>query len=76
MIPLKNPECGFRFKGQAVGVAGRITAPSCETIDVQASVALPEIGGHGTAEVTSFYDNKYIRFDRGRSVVTGNVAVE
>lgn len=73
---MKNPERGFRFKGQAVGVAGRITAPSCETIDVQASVALPDIGGYGTAEVTSFYDNKYVRFDRARSVVTGTCPAE
>jgi len=64
-------EAGFRFKGQAYGVSGRITSPVAEVIDVQAKAVLPESGGYGTSHVTNFHSNKYIRFDHAHAVVDG-----
>ena len=44
----------FRYHAFTSGVSGRITQPFDEIIPVQASVALPEAGGFGTASVDRF----------------------
>jgi hypothetical protein len=62
----------FRFHGFAIGVAGQITQPYSELIEVQAATALPAIGGHGTASVSRFKRRDILQFDRAFTSVTGS----
>jgi hypothetical protein len=54
-----------------VGVAGRITDPFDEIIEIQAATALPGIGGHGTARSSHFRHRDVVRFDHAHSEVIG-----
>lgn len=62
----------FRYHGHAVGVGGRIDHPFHEFIEIQAASALPEIGGHGSAESSNFKYRDIVRFDHARTEVTGS----
>ena len=62
----------FRFHGHAIGAGGRINHPFHEFVDIQAASALPEIGGHGSAESSNFRYRDIIRFDHARTEVTGS----
>lgn len=62
----------FRFHGQAIAAGGRIHHPFHEFIETQAASALPEIGGHGSAESSKFRYRDILRFDHARTEVTGS----
>ena len=62
----------FRFHGYAIGVAGQITQPFLETIEVQAATVLPAIGGRGTARVADFERRDLLRFHLAESEVSGS----
>lgn len=62
----------FRFHGQAIAAGGRIHHPFHEFIEIQAASALPEIGGHGSAQSSNFRYRDILRFDHARTEVTGS----
>ena len=62
----------FSFKGLALAAAGQITYPFVDTIEVQASSALPEIGGYGSANAIDFRYRDLIRFDLAHTHVIGS----
>jgi hypothetical protein len=62
----------FSFKGLALAAAGQITSPFFDTIEVQASSALPEIGGYGSAKAVDFRYRDLIRFDVAHTHVIGS----
>ena len=62
---------GFRFQGSAFGVAGRITIPFQELIEVQAASVLPSIGGYSSARVANFRYRDLLSFEAAQTVVTG-----
>jgi hypothetical protein len=61
----------FHFRGYAIGAAGRVGNPFSEIVEVQAAMALPHIGGHGTARSAAFKHRDIVRFDLAHSEVTG-----
>lgn len=61
----------YRFHGHAIAAGGRINHPFHEFIEIQAALALPEIGGHGTAHASDFRYRDILRFDRAYTEVTG-----
>ena len=61
----------FRFHGHAIGAGGRINHPFQEFINIQAASALPEIGGHGTAESSNFRFRDILHFKHASTEVTG-----
>lgn len=61
----------FRFHSNAVAASGTIREPFCDTIPVQGSVALPEMGGYGSAHVQSFDYRHMISFREARTHVIG-----
>lgn len=63
---------GFRFQASAIGAAGHITVPFREQIQVQASCALPEIGGYGSAISRDFRYREILKFEVAHSEVTGS----
>src|SRR5580704_12595377 len=62
----------FRFKGNAIGVGGHISAPFNETIEIQAASALPDIGGYGSATSVDFRHRGILSFRRANSEVFGS----
>lgn len=62
----------FRFHGYAIGIAGQLTQPYSELIEVQGSTVLPAIGGHGTAHVSGFRRRDLLQFERLSTSVTGS----
>ncbi len=61
----------FHFQGHAIGAGGNLVKPHCENIEIQASSALPEIGGYGAARSTAFRHRDILHFDLANSEVTG-----
>jgi hypothetical protein len=61
----------YRFHGQAIGAGGRIDHPFHEFIDIQAALALPEIGGHGASHSHDFRYRDVLRFKHAYTEVTG-----
>jgi len=61
----------YRFHGQAIAAGGRINHPFHEFIEIQAALALPEIGGHGTAHSHDFRYRDILRFKHAYTEVTG-----
>jgi hypothetical protein len=61
----------FRFHGDAVGAAGRITNPYEDVIPAQASAALPEVGGVARAQAGRFDYHGILRFEEARAELTG-----
>jgi hypothetical protein len=61
----------FQYNASAVGVGGRIDLPFTEIIPIQASSALPETGGFGTARVDRFHFREIFSFHAAASVVSG-----
>ncbi len=62
----------FQYHAQAVGVSGRIVAPVDPINTVQASAALPESGGFGTARTDNFSFQGVVSFAAAYSVVAGS----
>jgi hypothetical protein len=62
----------YRFHGYAIGAAGRLERPFADLIEVQASVALPQIGGRASARSAAFQYRDLIRFDVAHTQVTGS----
>jgi hypothetical protein len=61
----------FRFHGHAIAAGGRIEHPFHEFVEIQAASALPEIGGHGSAQSSDFRYRDILRFDHAQTEVTG-----
>jgi hypothetical protein len=64
----------FSFKGLAIGAAGQFSNPFVDTIEAQATSALHEIGGYGSAKSADFRYRDLIRFDLAHSQVIGSSA--
>jgi hypothetical protein len=62
----------FLYHGGAVGATGSITLPVQETMDIQASVALPITGGHGSSRVENCRHRNYFSFCTAESHVVGS----
>jgi hypothetical protein len=62
----------YRFQASAIGAAGHITIPFQEQIEVQASCALPEIGGYGSAISPAFNHRHILSFAGAHCQVTGS----
>jgi hypothetical protein len=62
----------FQYNASAVGAAGRIVVPFDEIIPIQASSALPETGGFGTARVERFQFRDIFSFHAATAVVSGS----
>ena len=61
----------FLYHAEAVGATGYITLPVRETMEIQASVALPINGGHGAARVENCHHRNYFSFRVAESHVSG-----
>jgi hypothetical protein len=61
----------FRFKGSAIGLAGRITYPFNDLIEVQAASALPDTGGYGSSRSAKFRFREILSFDLAHTEVIG-----
>src|SRR5579864_7788140 len=62
----------FLYHAEAVGASGHITLPFHETIEIQASAALPVRGGHGTARSENFKHRNILSFHHAESHVVGS----
>jgi len=62
----------FHFHGFAIGAAGRIMKPFSETIEVQASAALPPIGGYCHWRSAGFKFREFLKFDDAHCEVYGS----
>ena len=62
----------FLYHAEAVAASGYITLPIHDTMPAQASVAVPILGGHGSASVENFRHRNYLSFDRAESHVVGS----
>jgi len=62
----------FRYHAFTTGVSGHITLPFDEIIPVQASIALPESGGFGTANAGRFSFRDILSFESAQAVVAGS----
>lgn len=62
----------FRYHAFTTGVSGRITHPFDEIIPIQASLALPETGGFGTACADRFDFHGILKFESAQAVVAGS----
>ena len=63
----------FRFHGYAVGAAGRMDRPFTDLIEVQASSAVPRIGGRASGRSVGFQYRDIIRFDLAHTEVTADI---
>lgn len=66
----------YIFDGAAIGVAGHIVAPYQETIEVQASSALPASGGVASNRVNGFRFKEIVSFKSAYTHVIGREAHE
>jgi hypothetical protein len=62
----------FLYHGGAVGATGFLTLPVQETMDIQASVALPITGGQGSSRVEGCRHRNYFSFCTAESHVVGS----
>jgi hypothetical protein len=62
----------FLYHADAIAASGQITLPHNEPIDIQASIALPLSGGHGTAHSENFRHRNILSFHRAESNVVGS----
>lgn len=62
----------FLYHAEAVAATGTVTLPFHETMEIQASVALPINGGHGSARVERFRHRDIFSFERAESHVVGS----
>src|SRR5579862_8678678 len=68
----QNMKTRFLYHAEAVAATGRVTLPFHETMEIQASVALPINGGHGSARVEHFRHRDIFSFARAESQVVGS----
>jgi hypothetical protein len=61
----------FLFRAHGVAASGRLTKPSNEFIDAQASSALPVNGGMASAQVENFAFRNILSFARARTDLVG-----
>lgn len=62
----------FAYHASVVGASGHITQPFNEIIPIQASLALPESGGFGTADVKRFNFQNILTFESASATVAGS----
>ena len=62
----------FLYHAEAVAATGVITLPFQETMEIQASAALPINGGHGSARVGKFRHRNIFGFECAESSVVGS----
>ncbi len=61
----------FLFRAHAVAAAGRLTKPTSEFIEAQASAALPVTGGMASVQVENFAFKNILSFARARTDLLG-----
>jgi hypothetical protein len=66
----------FAYRSSAAALGGHFSRPFSEPLPVQASVALPPVGGHGSVRVDGFNYRDLISFRSATSTVTGSEDVE
>jgi hypothetical protein len=66
----------FLYHAEAVGATGSITLPFQETMEIQASVALPLNGGHGTSRVENFRHRHIFSFRSAEAQVVGSYSAK
>ena len=66
----------FLYHAEVVGASGHITLPHDEIIDIQASVALPPAGGHGTSRSENFKHRNVLSFHEAVGHVVGTFSKE
>jgi hypothetical protein len=62
----------FLYDASVVGASGRITLPFDEIIPIQASLALPESGGFGSANVERFSFRDILSFESAQALVSAS----
>jgi len=62
----------FQYHAEAVAASGKITLPHQESIEIQASMALPPGGGHGTSRSENFRHRNILSFHHAESHVVGS----
>jgi len=62
----------FLYHADAVAATGHVTLPFSETMEIQAAVALPINGGHGSSRVERFRHRDIFSFERAESHVVGS----
>src|SRR5690348_12281810 len=62
----------FLYHAEAVAASGTITLPVHESIEIQASIALPPHGGHGTSRSENFRHRNLVSFHHAESHVVGS----
>ncbi len=62
----------FLYHAEAVAASGHLTLPIKESMEIQASIALPVIGGHGSVRAENFHHRHYLSFRRAESHVVGS----
>ena len=70
-MPPETPSSFYHYHAFAHAFSGHFTRPFEHQIDVQASSALPIIGGHGQARVENFQFREFLSFRKGYTHVSG-----
>jgi hypothetical protein len=63
----------FIFHANALALAGRLSSPTPETVEVQVATVLPPNGGEGVSERSDYTSLNGIHFDYARSVASGTI---
>lgn len=66
----------FLYNAEAVGASGHITLPFTETIPIQAGIALPLTGGHGSHVVEDFRYRDIVSIHRIETRVVGSYSTK
>ncbi len=66
----------FLYHAEAVAASGHVTLPYQESIEIQASMALPIDGGHGTARSENFRHRNILSFHHAESHVVGSYSTK
>jgi hypothetical protein len=66
----------FLYHAEAVAASGHITLPYQESIEIQASAALPPCGGHGTSRSENFRHRNVFSFHHAESHVVGSYSAK
>src|SRR5262249_11129354 len=62
----------FHYRACAHAFSGNITRPFQQSIDIQAPITLPSIGGHGQSRVENFQFREFFSFKKGYPLVSGS----
>ena len=62
----------FLYHAEAVAASGRITLPMQDTMEMQASLSVPILGGHGSVRVEKFRHRNIFSFESAETHVVGS----